>query len=96
MAAESVPAEPEHLGLRGRELRGCRIIRVQNSAVGFHLILEDSRFRRAILFQRVVAIQMVRREIQKHADVRAKRFDQLQLKAAELYYSDSGVARLLH
>src|SRR6266404_6232538 len=90
-----LPAEPEHLWLCRRVRSSRRIIRVQHRTVRLRLIFKDSRFRSAIGFQRVVAIQMVRREIQKYANVGAKRINQLELETAQLYYGNRLVARLL-
>src|SRR6202521_1321548 len=91
-----LPAETVHMRLSLRQGGGCRISRVQHRAVRFRLVLEDSRFGPAILFERVMPVQVVGREIQKHADVRAKCFNQLQLKAAQLHHSDGVGAGLLH
>ncbi len=91
-----LPAEPVHVRLRGRKRRGRRIIRIQHRAIGFALILEDARFGTAIRLQRVMAVQMVGCEIQEHADVGAERFNQLQLKTAQLRDCDGVVAGLLH
>ena len=77
-----LPAKPVHLRFGGRVRRGRWIIRVQDRAVGFRLILEDAGFGSAIRFERVMPVQMVRGEIQEHADVGAKRFNQFQLKTA--------------
>jgi hypothetical protein len=90
------PAEPVDVWLRWRQRRGRRIIGVEHRAVCFRLILENACFGSAICFQRVVPVQVVGCEIQEHADVGAKRFDQLQLKTAQLHNRDSAVAALFH
>src|SRR5271163_2170990 len=75
--------------------RGCRIIRVQNRGIVFGLILKNPGFRGAVICQGVMAIEMVRSEIQKYADVRAERVDEFKLKAAQFGDRESIVARLI-
>ncbi len=47
------------------------------------LIFEDARFGGCISFHRAVPVEMVGREIEKQADIRAKSLDEFKLEAAE-------------
>ena len=60
------------------------IVRVDDRDVVGVLVLEHSALRSGVRLERVVAIQMVRREVQHHGNPRSKSFDLLQLKTAHL------------
>ena len=83
-----LPAEPIHLRLCGGIGRCARVIRIQHRAVRFRLVLENSRLGGTVTLECVMAVQMIGREIQEHADVWLELFDKLQLKAAEFRNSD--------
>src|SRR5690348_14916369 len=57
-------AEPKELRFGGSVWRCAWVIRVQDGAIGFSLVLEDSRFGCAVTFESVMAVQMIGREIQ--------------------------------
>src|SRR5712672_3739374 len=62
-------AEPIHVRTRRSKRRCCRIISIQNREIFFALILKDARLGFAVKLQRMVPVQMIRREIEEHANV---------------------------
>src|SRR5207244_3555190 len=58
--------------------------------------VEDPGLGGAITLERMMAVEMIGREVQEHADIGTKLFDQLQLKTAELRNGDGLVTGLFH
>jgi hypothetical protein len=75
-------AEPKHLRARRRIRRAGPIVGVQDRKVLLGLILENARFSGSISRQRLVAVQVIWRQIQEHRDLRLEIFDQFKLEAA--------------
>ena len=66
-----------------------RIIGVEDEKIVFRLILEDAGLRRGIAGEiPLVPVEMIRRDVQDHRNVRAERFDVIELKAADLEHGD--------
>ena len=86
-------AEPDDARARRARCDHFRIIRIENSDVALCLVFKQAHLCARILLKRAVAVQMIRREVQKNADVRAELRDCFQLKAADFGNRDAGVGR---
>ena len=81
----ALTAEPVHggLGFVGHRNAG-GVVGVQNREVGGGLVLEDASLGCGVVFERMVAVEMIGRDVQHYGDLGAKGLDGLQLKAADL------------
>ena len=91
-----LPAEPEHLRPRRRTCRGRWIIRVDDGRVILGLIFEHPHFRAPVGFERAVAVQMVRSEIEEHGDIWAECGNRFELETAGFDDSEPYIARHIH
>ena len=73
-----------HRAAAPREVEDRRIVGVDHREVARLLVLEDPRLRRAVGLHRRMPIEVVRREVQHHADPRVECVDLLELEAARL------------
>ncbi len=86
-------AEPENFGLGRHALGDFRIVGVEQRDVLFELIFKHTHFGAGVFLESYVAVEMIGREIQEHANFRAKGIDGFELKAADFGDGYAGVDR---
>ena len=64
---------------------------MRTAASLFDLILEQARLRGAVSLEGGVAVQVIGRQIEQHADVGAEGIDQLELETADFDDGDAAV-----
>ncbi len=71
------------------------VVGVQYGKIFRSLIFEDASFRGGIVFEGVMTVQMVGRDVQHDRNVRMKGLDGLELKAADLQHEPGILGRLI-
>ncbi len=90
-------AEPEQLRTgTDRQSCGGGVVGVEDSEIVLPLVLEDSRFGVDVIVKRLVAIEMVGRDVQNHRDPRTKLDDRFQLEARHFQHDPGRGASLVH
>src|SRR6266478_872110 len=91
-----LPAEPEQGRARStRESGGCGIVGVEHREIIGPLILEDASLRIHVVGEGLVAVKMVRCDVQDYGNPRPEADDRFQLKAGDFKHSPGIWPRLI-
>ena len=90
-------AEPEQLRASAAgQSSGGRVVGVEDGEIILPLVIKDARFGVDVIRKRLVAIEMVGRDVQNHRDPGTKFNDRLQLKARYFKHGPGCRAGLIH